>query len=168
MKARTGAGCTGNGLRRDATATKREALRLGVYPSGSSSNRLRRSRAPCMMRSMRRVSVVVAAGIPLGVGECGKRFQPARGHFVPWDERVGIEFELLQGIPTGMGSKDFLRSLISLRMSRSPSLSAVASSMRKGNPHFPALRSGPTAAPGASLQKQIPSSKIKGSIRRSR
>jgi len=26
------------------------------------------------------------------------------------------------------------------------------------NPHFPALRSGPTAAPGASLQKQIPSS----------
>jgi len=27
------------------------------------------------------------------------------------------------------------------------------------NPHFPALRSGPTAAPGASLQKQIPSSK---------
>gem|GEM_PF-2137831 len=28
----------------------------------------------------------------------------------------------------------------------------------EGNPHFPALRSGPTAAPGASLQKQIPSS----------
>ena len=28
----------------------------------------------------------------------------------------------------------------------------------KINPHFPALRSGPTAAPGASLQKQIPSS----------
>ena len=28
-----------------------------------------------------------------------------------------------------------------------------------GNPHFPALRSGPTAALGASLQKQIPSSK---------
>lgn len=60
-----------------------------------------------MMRPMRRVSVVAAAGIPLGAGECGKRFQPARGHFVPWDERVGIEFELHQGIPTGMGSEDF-------------------------------------------------------------
>jgi hypothetical protein len=29
------------------------------------------------------------------------------------------------------------------------------------NPLFPALRSGPTTAPGASLQKQIPSSKKK-------
>ena len=32
-------------------------------------------------------------------------------------------------------------------------------STRVINPHFPALRSGPTAALGASLQKQIPSSK---------
>jgi len=34
----------------------------------------------------------------------------------------------------------------------------LLSPMPEINPHFPALRSGPTAAPGASLQKQIPSS----------